>query len=201
MTLSSNRRKWSREIAFALLGLVAMAGTATAHGSLTMDQDRCVLRLGKMLIHFAGYQPDKERTTEFCEDIPNVGRTVVVLDFVDDQLRDIPIEVRIIRDDGTLDDHGKAAVLNVPAKLYPNGSLTFSHTFDAPGKFVGLVMASTTQSTSSMSMARFPFSVGTAGAKVWTRYAMLAAGLVGIMVLLMSVGLMRRQRMTEDRRA
>jgi hypothetical protein len=201
MAQSSNGRTGSCAIALAVLGLLAMAGAATAHGSLTMDQDRCVLRLGKMLIHFAGYQPDKERTTEFCEDIPNVGRTVVVLDFVDDKLRDIPIEVRIIRDDGTMDDHGKPAVLSVPAKLYPTGTLTFSHTFDAPGKFVGLVMASSTPSTTSMSMARFPFSVGTAGAKAWTRYTLLAAGLVGIMAILTSIGLMRRQRTTEDGRA
>jgi len=38
-------------------------------------------------MHFAGYQPDSSRS-EFCEDIPRVGRTVIVLDFIDDALRD-----------------------------------------------------------------------------------------------------------------
>jgi hypothetical protein len=68
-----------------------------AHGGLALAEDMCKLRVGPYNMHFTGYQPDNTRNKEFCEDIPATGRTVVVLDYMEDALRPLPTEVRVIR--------------------------------------------------------------------------------------------------------
>jgi hypothetical protein len=138
---------------------------AIGHGGLSMDKDLCRLTIGPYTMHFVGYQPDSSAEKEFCEDIPQTGRTIVVLDFVDQELREMPAEVRIIRDSGSEANLDAVTVLHVPAKLYPNGSLHFEHTFKEPGKFVGLVTVAGKQNL----VARFPFSVssGGSGGRLW----------------------------------
>lgn len=143
---------------------------ALAHGGLSMDKDLCRLRIGPYNMHFVGYQPERSAEKEFCEDIPETGRTIVVLDYVDPELRALPTEVRIIRASGSEEDLDAITVLYVPPKIYPTGSLHFEHTFKEPGKFVGLVTVADTHKL----VARFPFSVGNSG----------SAGIIVVWVLL-----------------
>ena len=147
-----------RALLAALTALLsALAGaTAHAHGGLSMDQDMCKLRVGRYLMHFVGYQPDSAAATEFCEDIPQTGRTVVVLDYIDAELRDLPAEVRIIRDTGSEANLDEITVFHLPAAVHPTGTLHFEHVFTEPGKFVGLVSVGGAEKL----VSRFPFSVG-----------------------------------------
>jgi hypothetical protein len=132
-----------------------------AHGGLSLADDVCKLTIGPYTMHFTGYQPEATQEKEFCEDIPAVGRTVVALDYIEEALRPLPTEVRIIRDTGA-PDAGKDAnldaitILHIPAKVYPNGSINFEYDFMQPGKFVGLVTVGDKQEY----VSRFPFSVG-----------------------------------------
>ena len=146
------------------------------HGGLSMDDDYCRLTIGPYSMHFVGYQPESSAEKEFCEDIPRTGRTIVVLDFVDQELRAVPAEVRIIRDSGSEANLDAVTVLHVPSKIYPNGSLHFEHTFTEPGKFVGLVTVSDKQTL----VARFPFSVARSGSagRVWM-WVLLALAMGG----------------------
>lgn len=131
-----------------------------AHGGLALADDICKLSIGPFTMHFTGYQPDATQEKEFCEDIPATGRTVVALDYIEEALRPLPTEVRIIRDtgaqagaEGNLDT---VTILHIPAKVYPNGSINFEYDFMQPGKFVGLV----TVRDKEEYVSRFPFSVG-----------------------------------------
>ena len=112
---------------------------AQAHGGLALAEDMCRLTIGPYNMHFTGYQPDNTRNKEFCEDIPATGRTVVVLDYMEDALRPLPTEVRVIKDTGSEQDLQAITVLHLPPKVYPNGTVNFEYNFDQPGKFVGLV--------------------------------------------------------------
>jgi hypothetical protein len=132
-----------------------------------MEKDMCKLRIGPHEMHFTGYQPDRTDTTEFCEDIPAVGATVVVLDFVNRELRELPAEVRIIRDTGDESDLAAVTMLHLPATIYPTGTIHFDYTFPASGKFVGLV---TVGSPGQQFVSRFPFSVG----RPYARYITVA---------------------------
>ena len=133
-----------------------------AHGGLSLADDVCKLTIGPYTMHFTGYQPEATQEKEFCEDIPATGRTVVALDYIDEALRPLPTEVRIIRDTGAGAEAGKEGnldaitILHIPAKVYPNGSINFEYDFMQPGKFVGLVTVGDKQEY----VSRFPFSVG-----------------------------------------
>ncbi len=127
-----------------------------AHGGLSMAEDLCILKIGPYNMHFTGYQPRQTQETQFCEDIPAIGYTVVVLDYLEYELRSLPTEVRIIRDTGSEQDLAAITILHIPPKVYPAGSVDFEYTFDKPGKFVGLVTVGDEQAH----VSRFPFSVG-----------------------------------------
>jgi len=135
---------------------VIFSTQAHAHGGLALAEDMCKLRVGPYNMHFTGYQPDSTRNKEFCEDIPATGRTVVVLDYMEDALRPLPTEVRVIKDTGSEQDLQAITVLHLPPKVYPAGTVNFEYNFDQPGKFVGLVTVGDKQDL----VSRFPFSVG-----------------------------------------
>ena len=147
----------------ALLGLMlglALPTQVHAHGGLSLADDICKLTIGPYTMHFTGYQPESTQEKEFCEDIPAIGRTVVALDYIEEALRPLPTEVRIIRDTGAPEGQEEnldaITLLHIPAKVYPNGSINFEYDFNQPGKFVGLV----TVKDKEEYVSRFPFSVG-----------------------------------------
>jgi hypothetical protein len=172
-----------------LLGLILALGIpfsaqVQAHGGLSLADDVCKLTIGPYTMHFTGYQPDATQEKEFCEDIPNTGRTVVALDYIEEALRPLPTEVRIIRDTGAGDQAGNEAnldeitILHIPAKVYPNGSINFEYNFPQPGKYVGLV----TVTEKEPLVSRFPFSVGEPKGTSPYLIVAIAAAIVGAVV-------------------
>lgn len=153
--------KW---IGGALIGMVCSV-QVQAHGGLSLAEDMCKLTIGPYTMHFTGYQPESTQEKEFCEDIPNIGRTIVALDYVDEALRPMTTEVRIIRDigaePGAEENIEELTIFHVPPKVYLNGSVTFEHNFPAEGRFVGLVTIRDEGGVEHIS--RFPFAVGTGG--------------------------------------
>lgn len=141
----------------AVFALAALVSTQVhAHGGLSMAEDMCKLTVGPYMMHFSGYQPENTQQKQFCEDIPATGQTIVVLDYIEQELRTLPAEVRIIKDTGTEENLESLTVFHIPAKVYPNGSIDFAYTFDKPGKFVGIV----TVGEKKEHISKFPFSVG-----------------------------------------
>jgi len=178
--MRGNHRKFALPLMIALAALLVLVPRfALAHGGVSMEQDMCKLRIGPYAMHFTGYQPEATGTKEFCEDIPELGNTIVVFDAIDQPLRERPIDVRIIRDTGDQQDIEAVTVLHLPSKVYPSGSVTFEHDFKEPGKFVGLV---TIKDANGQYLSRFPFSV----ARSWTTYRPY---ILGVLVVLAAMGL------------
>jgi hypothetical protein len=150
--------KYMRPVLLLLVLSVGFSFTAQvqAHGGLSLADDMCKLTIGPYTMHFTGYQPDSSQEKEFCEDIPATGRTVVALDYIEEALRPLPTEVRVIRDTGSEGDLDSITILHMPAKVYSNGSINFEHNFSEPGQFVGLVTTGENQEH----VSRFPFAVG-----------------------------------------
>lgn len=161
----------------ATAGLVAQA---QAHGGVSLSDGQCIMKIGPDTMNFTGYQPLKSREV-FCDDIPDVGPTIIVLDAVQDELRDMALEIRILRDVGQKDDSEnleKNTETYVPPKKYRTGTLNFEYNFAEKGKFIGLVKAKADDGREYVS--RFPFSVGTTGDRDLTIAIFFAAvGLVG----------------------
>ena len=143
-------------LCFLMLAIGVPLSAQAQHGGHELEKDLCILRVGPYRMYFNSYQPDTTYDRQFCQDIPAIGHTVVVLDYIEQELRALPLEVRVIRDTGSEQDLQAVTVLHIPPKVYPNGSADFEYNFDKPGKFVGLVTVGDKQEHAS----RFPFSVG-----------------------------------------
>jgi hypothetical protein len=180
-----------RGLAALLLATVLLSSGAYAHGGVGMQDNRCVLRIGPDLMFFTGYQPQNSRE-EFCDDVPNIGQTVVALDMQELELRNMLTEIRLIKDDGThtqmnglpfLSDAELAnkatldavSIAYFPPKKYPTGTLTFEHTFPENGKFIGIVTVENDHGQRFVS--QFPFSVGQQLGKSLAFYGLILAGL------------------------
>jgi hypothetical protein len=149
---------------FETLLVALFANTAVyAHGGVSIEFDTCVLKIGSYRIHLTGYQPETAMGEEFCEDIPKTGNAIIVLDYVENQLRDMMAGVRVIEKESWTaaqspsgDDQAKT-VLDIPPKLYRAGSVKIERRFDKPGYFVGFLTAEKGQ---EKLVSRFTFSVG-----------------------------------------
>ena len=151
--------------------LVLFGGALHAHGGVSMEDDNCIMRIGPMRAHFTGYQPEKRATQEFCEDIPELGKAIIVVDFIDPALRTHNVEFRVLRDTRDLgktaryEDLGDASAIDTAtlfrqdAQVYPKGTLTFEQRFDTPGWFIGMLSA-TNPATGQTLHSVFPFQVG-----------------------------------------
>lgn len=165
-------------IAGAILLLRVLAPAAAgAHGAVTMENDVCKMQIGRMFMHFTGYQPQNSRA-EFCQDIPEVGRAVIVLDMVDKELRDIPISFEVVRTTGSgqISDFDavdrKDVIVKLDRKTYPSGAIRADMTFTEPGNYVGMVIAD----TGTPVVATFPFAVGESG--LWRSMVIFVGALV-----------------------
>jgi hypothetical protein len=121
-----------------------------------LEKNFCILKIGPYGMHLTGYQPDLSAGKESCGEVPGTGRTVLVLDYIEGELRSLPVEVRIIKDTGSEQDLQAITVLHVPSKVYPSGFISLEHNFDQPGKFVGMI----TLGGEHAHVARFPISIG-----------------------------------------
>ncbi|MDN5941354.1 MAG: hypothetical protein L0H94_05690 [Nitrospira sp.] len=124
-----------------------------------LDKNFCILKFGPYGMHLTEYQPDTSDRQELCGDVPSTGRTVIVLDFIEGELRSLPVEVRVIKDTGSEQDLQAITVVHVPAKVYTGGFINFEHSFSQPGKFIGII----TVRGKEEHVARFPISVGEGG--------------------------------------
>src|SRR5499426_3417823 len=140
-----------------LMLVIGVPLSAQAQHFHELDKNFCILKFGPYGMHLTEYQPDTSDRQELCGDVPSTGRTVVVLDFIEGELRSLPVEVRVIKDTGSEQDLQAITVLHVPAKVYPSGFISLDHNFDQPGKYVGLITLGGTQ---EHHMARFPISIG-----------------------------------------
>jgi hypothetical protein len=176
--------KASRAFVVMIGSVVAFAAASPpvlAHGGLSIEQDKCVLRVGTHLIHFTGYQPQETTTQEFCEDIPKTGKTIVALDYVDPMMRKVPVEVKILRVvDRWQSDEAQPVEFSIEPTAYPTGTIHFEHDFLEPGQYVGLVTA---KEAGMDQVGRFPFAVG----KAWPPW--LRAGWKIVAVMALGIGL------------
>lgn len=168
-------------LSFGLAALFAAPG-AFAHGGVKLEQDECILRIGPNTMHFIGYQRSGEEQ-EFCEDIARTGPTVIALTAVSDDLRDMAIGVRVVKDVGEAQEKANLDAVTVayyPPKVYHNGTMTFEHDFKDAGRYVGIVTVS--DDLGNQWVSRFPFTVGVFTFMAYIEYILYGVGFTSLCV-------------------
>jgi len=142
-----------------------------AHGSVTPEDDLCIIKINFYKAHFTVFQPHLTAHEEFCEDLPAAGETLFVLNYMHDSMREVPLDFRIVVDrhrvgrfarfeDVEALDLDRDTVFYQPPIQQSDGTLAVLHEFERNGDYIGVVTAHS-PTGDKVYRAVFPFSVGT----------------------------------------
>lgn len=143
------------KILTTLLLLVSLLTSqhAAAHGGVAFEDDLCVINIDFLQAHFTVFQPETRESDEFCEDIPDVSRSVFVMEYLHNLLPEMLIDFRIVRDVNevgqyatledvlAIDDLEAATVYYESPRIEPGGFYTASYEFEEKGTYIGVVTA------------------------------------------------------------
>ena len=173
-----------------VLSLVA-SGELVAGGGVILRDDVCIIQIDFYEAHFTAYQPESRGNEEFCEDLPDTGSTIFVLDFLHDSLKEVPVDFRVIRDATglgefvkwedvqALDDIEQYSIFYRPPEVESSGSYRVTIDFVEPGDYVGIVTAGHPTNNKTYN-AVFPFSVAEKAFPMWILYIVVAGLFVGL---------------------
>jgi hypothetical protein len=158
-----------------ILSLIGFQSKSLAHGSVTPEGDLCIIKIGFYSAHFKIYLPRTREHQDYCEDLPDTGETVFVMEYTYGDLGQVPVDFRIIRDVTGLGRFAKvedvaalsnpeieeATVVYRPPLKQPD-IYTINHEFAESGNYLGIVTARHPE-TNQLYTAVFPFDVGYIG--------------------------------------
>jgi hypothetical protein len=142
-----------------------------AGGGVVMTGQGCTMHIDFYSARFTAYQPDTRGNEEFCEDLPDTGPTVFVLDYLHASLKLVPVNFRIIRnttgqgrfakweDVAALGDLEPLTLYYHPPVIQPDASFQAEYDFADEGKYIGIVTAGHPTNDQTY-RAVFPFEVG-----------------------------------------
>jgi hypothetical protein len=142
-----------------------------AAGAVVGEAGSCMIEFGIYTAHFTIYQTDSRDNQEFCEDLPDTGSTLFVMDYLHGDLDTVPVDFRIIRDTEDwgifarwdnvrqIEDIDARTVFFQPGVVATEQQLTAEHDFREPGGYIGIVSAPH-PSKDLHYHAVFPFQVG-----------------------------------------
>ncbi|MFO1126088.1 MAG: hypothetical protein U1E25_13045 [Methylocystis sp.] len=159
-------------ILITAIGLIAGANAqAVRRDSAKAFQKvrECAAQMGPDVITFSFYQPTQSRS-QFCEDIPETGPTTIVVDTMQDELRDMRVELRIVEADPNGDEEAAPTEAYLPPAQFTTGVIQLEHDFKKQGNYLALVRARSVDGRKEYN-ARFAFSVGEEYLRDWTAIA------------------------------
>jgi len=146
-----------------------------SHGSVTPEGDLCIITIGFYSAHFKIYQPRTREHQDYCEDLPDTGETVFVMEYTYGDLGEVPVDFRVIRDVTEMGRFAQlqdveamsqaeidAATVLYRAPARQPDIYTISYEFEESGNYLGIVTARHPQ-TNALYTAVFPFEVGYIG--------------------------------------
>jgi hypothetical protein len=185
-----------------LILLLILTNRVFAAGGVVGERGSCMIEIGLYTAHFTVYQSDTRGDEEFCEDLPDTGNTLFVLDYLHDSLKEVPLDFRIIRDSDELGifarwehvaamtDLDSRTVFYQPPVIRADNQLTVEHLFAEPGWYIGVVTAPHPVKD-IVYRAVFPFRVGRTPIWYWLLPLMVLAGLFLVW---------RKRRAVQDRK-
>ncbi|MGH8583259.1 MAG: hypothetical protein ACREWG_10845 [Gammaproteobacteria bacterium] len=116
------------------------SSAAYSHGGAAIEFDTCVVELGKYTMHFTAYQI-ATGGTEHCWQLPAAGKTTLVFDLVQTEMRSKPVELRVVE---TTEGSDQVAtpirtVAQLPTNVYPTGTLNVEADIDAAKRYMAVL--------------------------------------------------------------
>ena len=180
-------------VILVVLGLLAALtmciGQARASGGLVMSGGTCTVHIDFYSARFTAYQTETRGSEEFCENLPDTGPTIIVLDYLHPSLKEVPVDFRIIRDvtgQGrfakledveALGDIEPLTVFYQPPVIRPDSSFKIEYDFTNAGNYIGVITAGH-PTNEKIYAAVFPFTVGVRSYRRWIAPGALLAGLL-----------------------
>ena len=159
-----------------------------AHGGVAFgEEDLCLITVGFLKAHFTIYQPQQRGAEEFCEDVPEVGESVFVMNYLHAFMREMPVDFRILEDVNEvglfaswediegMDDVDSHTLFYQEPSIHPEGVYTVNYRFTKPGVYIGVVTA-TRPDDGKVYHAVFPFRVGGVSFGYLPLFALLVIG-------------------------
>ena len=157
---------------------LALPMVAQAHGGVVAGEDECIIEVGVYRAHFTIYQPESRAAEEFCEEVPEVEKSIFVMEYLHDSMREVPVDFRIIpdvlgrtiyaapEDLENIEDIDAITAFYQPPVTRPEGSFMVQHDFLEPGWYTGIVTAEH-PTLDRRYTAVFGFHVGRQGWGFW----------------------------------
>src|SRR5580700_3684277 len=101
-------------VALTMIVGCLLRGLAFAH-RFGGPNDPCERKIGTSLIHITLYQPEFDPDAEYCDQVPRAGNTVLVVDVLGDDLRRLPLGVRVLASNASAP---QKPILSIPPKIY-----------------------------------------------------------------------------------
>jgi len=146
--------------ALALFAGAFAPGPALSAGWHYYDPE-CPIAIGGKAMKFVAMQP-KRNIDRVCDQLPDLGPTVIALDAPDAELREMTWDIRVLRDSGRAegDENIDAeTVFRLPVEKHRNGMINFDHTFTNADKYL-LLVKMTSDDGSKQLVGRHHFTVG-----------------------------------------
>lgn len=164
---------------YALVAALALSGAAQAQIKAEHPRN-CVMNVGPTQMMFSAFQEKGDEI--FCTNISDTGPTMLIFDARQPELRDMTVEVRIVRNIGQKDwrdDLDQTAVAAFPAgkHLAQRSTMNFNHDFLKAGDYIAVVRA-TSDDGAKEYVGEYFFSVG--HSENWYFAAMLGSMAVGM---------------------
>ncbi len=155
--------------------------TAAAQAQIKAEHPRnCVMNVGPTQMMFSAFQEKGDEI--FCTNISDIGPTLLIFDARQPELRDMNVEVRIVRNVGQKDwrddlDQTNVVAFPIGKHLAQRSTVNFKHDFDKAGDYIAVVRA-TSDDGAKEYVGEYFFRVGPS--ENWYFAAMLGSMAVGM---------------------
>lgn len=170
-----------------------------------LEEDICLIKVGFYQAHFTIFQPETRQHEQFCEDLPDTGDAVFVLEYLHDGLEQMAVDFRIIKnttgngrfanleDIEKIDDLEAVTVFYQPPAKEPDVFAAL-YNFEESEEFIGIVKA-LDPATSKVYTAVFPFETGFTYGDIGDFASLIAVPIIFLMwALYLLFGKLKKKR-------
>jgi hypothetical protein len=165
---------WACVLRTFLLSIVLAFLPATAvvaGGGMVLEGDVCIIEIDFYSAHFTAFQPETRGNEQFCQQLPDTGPTIFVMDYLHKSMQEVPVSFRVIHDvtgQGSyvklkhveqIVDIEKHTVFFQPPTIRADASFKIEYDLAQDGDYIGIVTVGH-PSKDTIYTAVFPFTVG-----------------------------------------